>query len=56
VGMAPQYTLIIRNWKTDVPVDETAFAFKPAEGAKKVEPSALATLDELPPAAPAKGQ
>jgi len=56
VGMAPQYTLVIRDWKSDVPVDETAFAFKPAEGAKKVEPSALATLDELPPSAPAKGQ
>jgi len=56
VGMAPQYTLVIRDWKTDVPVDETAFAFKPAEGAKKVEPSALGTLDELPPSVPAKGQ
>jgi hypothetical protein len=56
VGMAPQYTLVIRDWKTDVPVDQTAFAFKPAEGAKKVEPNELATLDELPPSAPAKGQ
>jgi hypothetical protein len=54
--MAPQYTLVIRDWKTDVPVDETAFAFKPAEGAKKVEPNELATLDELPPGVPAKGQ
>jgi hypothetical protein len=52
--MAPQYTLVIRDWKTDVPVDQTAFAFKPAEGAKKVEPDAL--VDELPPSAPAKGQ
>ena len=56
VGMAPQYTLVIRDWKTDVPVDETAFAFKPAEGATKVEPNALATLDELPPSVSAKGQ
>ena len=56
VGMAPQYTLVIRDWKTDVPVDQTAFTFKPAEGATKVEPNALASLDELPPSVPAKGQ
>jgi hypothetical protein len=56
VGMAPQYTLVIRDWKADVPVDQTAFTFKPAEGATKVEPNALATLDELPPSVSAKGQ
>jgi hypothetical protein len=56
VGGAPQYTLVIRDWKTDVPADEIAFAFKPPEGAKKVELDALANLDELPPAALAKGQ
>src|SRR5262245_41943195 len=56
VGMAPQYTLVIRDWKTDVPVDQTAFAFKPAEGATKAEPNALATLDELPASVSAKGQ
>ncbi|MGH8612884.1 MAG: DUF2092 domain-containing protein [Gammaproteobacteria bacterium] len=54
--MAPQYTLIIRDWKTDVPVEDTAFAFTPPEGAKKVETDALASLDELPPPTPAKGQ
>ena len=56
VGMAPQYTLIIRDWKTEVPVEDTAFVFTPPEGAKKVETDALASLDELPPPAPAKGQ
>jgi hypothetical protein len=56
VGMAPEYTLVIRDWKTDVPVDETAFAFKPPEGAKKVDQNALADLDELPQSTPAKGQ
>jgi hypothetical protein len=56
VGMAPQYTLIIRDWKTDVSVDASAFVFTPPEGAKKVETDALASLDELPPPAPAKGQ
>jgi hypothetical protein len=43
---------VIRDWKTDVPADEIAFAFKPPEGAKKVELDVL----ELPPAALAKGQ
>jgi len=56
IGGAPQYTLVIKDWKTDVTADETAFAFKPPEGAKKVELDALANLDELPPGAPAKGQ
>ena len=56
VGMAPQYTLVIRDWKTDVPVEDMAFAFTPPEGAKKVETDALAGLDELPPPASAKGQ
>jgi hypothetical protein len=56
VGMAPQYTLVIRDWKTDAPVDQTAFSFNPPEGAKKVDQNALSDLDELPPSAPAKGQ
>ena len=57
VGEAPQYTLVIRDWKTDVPADETTFAFTPPEGAKKVGLEALANLDEVPPAAaPEKGQ
>jgi len=56
IGGAPQYTLVIKDWKTDVSVDQTAFEFKPPEGAEKLELEALAKLDELPPASPAKGQ
>ena len=56
VGGAPQYTLVIKDWKTDVAADQTAFEFKPPEGADKLELEALAKLDELPPASPAKGQ
>jgi hypothetical protein len=56
VGGAPQYTLVIRDWKTDVPADQLAFEFKPPQGAEKLELEALAKLDELPPASPAKGQ
>jgi hypothetical protein len=42
----PQYTLRIKEWRTDLPAD--AFAFKPAQGAKKVALEALAETDEVP--------
>lgn len=56
IGGAPQYTLVIKDWKTDGAADQTAFEFKPPEGAEKLELEALAKLDELPPPSPAKGQ
>ena len=45
---APQYTLRVKEWKTDLPVAADAFSFKPPAGAQKVELSALANLDEIP--------
>jgi hypothetical protein len=45
---APQYTLRIKEWKTDVPVATDAFSFKPPAGSQKVDMSALANLDEIP--------
>jgi hypothetical protein len=42
----PQYTLRIKEWRTDFPTD--AFAFKPAQGAQKVALEALADTDEVP--------
>ena len=45
---APQYTLHIKDWKTDVPVAADAFSFKPPSGSQKVDVSALANLDEIP--------
>jgi hypothetical protein len=47
VAGAPQYTLRIKEWQTDVPAD--AFAFKPPQGAKKVALDALDSIDEVPP-------
>jgi hypothetical protein len=49
---APQYTLVIRDWKADAQPPADAFAFKAPEGAKKLEPGALAGLDEVPPGLP----
>lgn len=46
VAGAPQYTLRIKEWRTDVPAD--AFAFKPAQGAKKVALGDLNDIDEIP--------
>ena len=45
---APQYTLRIKDWKTDVPIDADTFAFKPPTNSQKVEISALANSDEIP--------
>jgi hypothetical protein len=46
---APQYTLRIKEWKTDVQVPANAFAFTPPADAKKIEIGALAGIDEVPP-------
>jgi hypothetical protein len=46
VGEAPQYTLRIKDWKTDVPDD--AFAFKADPTAKKIALGDLGDIDEVP--------
>jgi hypothetical protein len=48
VGAAPQYTLRIKDWKTDVPVAANAFEFAAPAGAKKVDLAALSDIDEVP--------
>jgi|SRR5664279_5952489 len=45
---APQYTLRIKDWKTDAPVAADAFTFKNAAGMTKVDVSALRDIDEIP--------
>ena len=51
---APQYTLKIRDWKTDDNAD-TEFAFKPPADATKValDSTVMIEFDELPPGTPA---
>jgi len=48
---APQYTLRIKDWKTDPITDANAFAFKPPEGVTKVnlDSDAMIEFDEIPP-------
>ena len=51
---APQYTLRIRDWKTDANADGD-FAFKPPADATKValDSTVMIEFDELPPGTPA---
>jgi hypothetical protein len=48
VASAPQYTLRIRDWRSDLPADDAIFAFDPPAGAKEVAPGALLDIDEIP--------
>jgi hypothetical protein len=52
---APQYTLIIREWKSDIKSSADAFVFQAPAGATKLDAGALAPLDEVPPGSP-KGE
>lgn len=47
VAGAPQYTLVIKDWKTDE-VSADTFAFQPPADAKKVDFSVLTDIDEIP--------
>jgi hypothetical protein len=55
---APQYTLRIKDWKTDAIADADAFVFKPPADATKasLDSSAMVEFDELPPGIPAGGK
>ncbi len=51
LNSAPQYTLQVKEWKSDVTPPKDAFTFTPPEGAVALDPDALLELDELPPGA-----
>ncbi len=53
VAGAPQYTLRIKEWRTDISAG--AFAFKQPKSAKKVAFEALPHIDEVPPGSVPKG-
>ncbi|MFZ2018090.1 MAG: DUF2092 domain-containing protein [Methyloceanibacter sp.] len=52
---APQYTLLIKDWKTDMEPGADAFAFQAPADAKKVDFKTLGDIDEVPPGV-AKGE
>ncbi len=45
---APQYTLVITDWKSDVALKPDIFTFKPPADAKKVDRKGLGHIDEVP--------
>ncbi len=55
LNSAPQYTLRITDWKTDVEPASDAFSFIPPADAKMLGADALIEFDELPPGAPTGG-
>jgi hypothetical protein len=55
VAQAPQYTLRIKELRTDVNSDASAFVFRAPEGAKQVAYDALGGVDEVPPGVAAGG-
>ncbi len=54
VAGAPQYTLRIKDWKTDTVADADTFAFKPPSGVTKVDldSGVMSEFDEIPPGTP----
>lgn len=48
VASAPQYTLRIKNWTTETPINANAFVFKAPADAKKVDAKDLQDMDEVP--------
>ncbi|MBB3018775.1 hypothetical protein FHR70_001829 [Microvirga lupini] len=48
VGAAPQYTLRLRDWKTDVSPASDAFTFNPPTGASGVAITLLKDIDDIP--------
>ena len=56
LAAAPQYTLRIREWKTDAAPDSSAFVFAPPDDAKAVALEALSDIGELPHPAGAEGR
>jgi hypothetical protein len=55
VAQAPQYTLRIKEMRTDVNPDASAFVFKVPEGVKQVALDALGDIDDVPPGIAAGG-
>ena len=51
LNSAPQYTLRVKAWKTDVKPAPDAFVFRPPANAQRLSQDALIGLDELPPEA-----
>jgi len=52
LNSAPQYTLRVKTWNTDLKLPSDAFVFAAPANAQRLDPLALDGLDELPPETP----
>ncbi len=50
-SQAPQYTMRIKEWKTEAPAAPGAFVFNAKPGAQKVDVTAMGDVNEVPPSA-----
>jgi len=48
MAAAPQYAVVIRDWKIGIEPNAEVFVFTPPQGAKQLDVRALASFDELP--------
>ena len=55
MAAAPQYTVVIKNWKTDIQSSTDAFVFAPPPGTQQLDVKALPSFDEIPPQAATGG-
>ena len=56
IAGAPQYTIQIKDWRTDAQVSADAFSFTPPQNATKVVADNLKQADEIPPGVLAGGK
>jgi hypothetical protein len=56
MAAAPQYTVVLKAWNTDVQPSADAFVFTPPPGARELDVKALSSFDEIPPEAAKEGQ
>jgi hypothetical protein len=56
MAAAPQYTVVLKDWKTDVQPSADAFVFTPPPGSQKLDVKALSRFDDVSPEAVNGGQ
>jgi hypothetical protein len=56
MAAAPQYTVVLKDWKTDVQPSADAFLFTPPAGSQQLDVTALSRFDDIPPEAVTGGQ
>jgi hypothetical protein len=53
---APQYTVVLKDWKTDAQPSADAFVFTPPPGSQQLDIKELSRFDDVPPEVVNRGQ